>query len=132
MAKRLKPEGAPSSEGVNPVDLKRAIAEVSRLKANASEASGQVGAMTNSFVERHGLEKTAFTFVRRLNDMEEGKRASVLRSLIEYSHKMGMFAQVDAFDPFTDVLKKILADIESNDNSAKQTEGKAVVEALLN
>lgn len=79
MAKRAKPSDASQSRGVTAEDLRRVVADISKHKTQSSNYAGLAGKATQSAVEQYGLEKTALTFARRLNDMEEGKRQSVLR-----------------------------------------------------
>ena len=109
MAKRAKPKDASQSRGVTTEDLRRVVADISKNKTQASNYAGLAGKATQSAVEQYGLEKTALTFVRRLNDMEEGKRQSVLRSLVDYSNKLGFFDQIDAFDDLLATLEEIVS-----------------------
>lgn len=129
MAKKLKPETVNTS-GVSAEDLKKAVEEIKRQKALASEYAGNAGKATASAVERLGLEKNALTFSRRLSEMEEGKRASVIRSNLEYWHKLGFFDQFALFDDVRQTLRQILDDIEANSNDVPNTEGAATLDAL--
>ncbi|WP_245501732.1 hypothetical protein [Mesorhizobium sp. M2A.F.Ca.ET.039.01.1.1] len=117
--------------GVSAEDLKRVIGEISRQKKHASEYAGLAGKATQAAVEQHGLEKTALTFARRLNEMEDGKRQSVLRSLIEYSHKLDFFAQQDAFSDLIELFREIVAEADATADSGKPTKGDPVVSSMV-
>lgn len=93
-----------------------AITEAIRLKREASELTGEHGAYVKGAVERLGVDKAAFGFARRLHEMDENKRASVLRSLLMLSDALGHFAQVDAFGGGpVDVMRDI---VHRHDNVA--------------
>lgn len=111
MAKKLKPE---AHRSIGAEELRRVIREAQQRKAEASEASGRHGKVISGAVEQYGLERNALTFARRLADMEEGKRQSVLRALIEYSGKLGFFDQLDAFDDLVATLRGIVDAAEGN------------------
>lgn len=129
MAKKLSKKSE-DIKGISADDLKREIAEVSRQKGLASEYAGNAGKATASAIERHGLEKTAFTFARRLSDVEEGKRSAIIRSSLDYWNKLGFFDQFSLFDDIRDTLRAILEEIEQNDNSKPATEGAETIAAL--
>lgn len=129
MAKTLKPDTAASAEKISREDLKRVITEISRQKDLASEYAGNAGKATANAVEKFGLEKNALTFARRLSQMEDAKRQSVLRALIDYAQKLGFFDQLDAFDDLVDTLQTIV-----DGAGADKGERKAdpVIGALIN
>lgn len=127
MAKRAKPSDASQSRGVTAEDLKRVINDISKNKSQASNYAGLAGKATQSAVEQYGLEKTALTFTRRLNDMEAGKRQSVLRSLVDYADKLGHFDQIDAFDDLIPILKRIV-DRAHNSRGGERTEDTTISE----
>lgn len=129
MAEKLTPTA--EVKGVSPDDLRKAVAEISRQKTLASEYAGNAGKATANAVERFGLEKTALTFARRLSDVEEGKRAAIVRSSLEYWWKLGFFAQLDAFDDVANTLQQILDDIRSNDNAARPSDGAETLDDLV-
>jgi hypothetical protein len=118
MARKLKPADAANHEGISAEDLKKLLDEASRQKALASEYQGHHGAVIKNGVERYGLEKNALTFVRRLRDMEEGKRQGVLRAVLDYSNKMGYFDQIDAFDDINQTMNAIAEKTQSNKDKA--------------
>ncbi|ELT50974.1 hypothetical protein [Brucella intermedia] len=134
MAKRAKIDKASAQEatgGVSPEDLKRVIAEIGRQKKHASEYAGLAGKATQNAVEQYGLEKTALTFARRLNDMEEGKRQSIIRASLEYWRKLDFFAQHDAFSDLIELMREIVSEADANaDSDTKKTD--PVVGAMLN
>ncbi len=128
MAREVKEKK--SETGIAREDLVRVIAEAIRQKRQAAEYSGLHGKVVSNAVERYGIEKNAFTIVRRLHEMEEGKRQSVLRSLIDYSHKAGFFDQLDLFDETVVLLEGIAAEIKSRRHNQSGADG-AVVDNLL-
>ena len=128
MAKKLKADSP--IKGVSKEDLLKAFEEVSRHKKNASEYAGYAGKATASAVERHGLDKTAFTMVRRMSEFETGKRDATIRALLDYAWKAGFFAQFAMFDDIRQTLRAILEDIEANDNGKAPPEGAATLDAL--
>jgi len=99
MAKEVKDTKEPT--GITKADLERVIAEAIRQKQTASEYAGLHAKVVANAVEQYGIEKTAFTFSRRLREMEEGRQATVIRSCIDYWHKLGFFDQTDAFSDTT-------------------------------
>jgi hypothetical protein len=129
VAKKLSAKST-DTKGISPDDLKREIAEVSRQKGLASEYAGNAGKATASAIERHGLEKTAFTFARRLSDVEEGKRSAIIRSSLDYWYKLGFFDQFSMFDDLRDILRTILEAVEQNDNGKPDSEGSETMKSL--
>lgn len=111
MAKEVKDDR--SVTGIDRDELRRVIAEAIRRKQEAAEYSGMHGKVVSQAVERHGIEKNAFTFVRRMAEMEDAKRQSVLRSVIDYAFKLGFFDQLDLFDETVATLETIVNDIRS-------------------
>lgn len=134
MAKRAKMTSAAPPQakgGITKEELLRIIGEASRQKALASEYQGHHGKVISSAVERWGLEKNALTFVRRLKDMEEGKRQSVLRALIVYADMLEMFASMDAFDDLIDAMEVIVK--RARDRDGKPSGGAdPVVSQMIN
>lgn len=125
MAKRVKAADTHTIKGIAPADLKKVLGEISRQKKLASEYAGNAGKATQNAVETHGLEKTALTFTRRLNDMETGKRGGVVRSVIEYFDKAGFFDQIDAFDDVIETMRSIVARVEGSGQAEPATSAKA-------
>ncbi len=116
MAKKLKPEEAAASRGIAPSDLKRVVTDIIRHKANASENSGLAGQATKAACERYNLDKKALGLVTGLVKAEDqGKAIATLRGVIEYSDKLGMFDQVDAFDDLIPTMRRI---VERAENAA--------------
>lgn len=98
MAKAVKPSEAAVVRGPKADDVKRAIAEASRHKSQAAEYSGMHGQVVKAFVDRWGIDRKAFTWARGLNDMEEDKRQSTIRSFLDLIRKLGFLDQKDLFD----------------------------------
>lgn len=118
MTKNLKDERSPT--GISADDLKRVIGEAVRQKQLASEYSGLHGKVVSNAVEQYGIEKNAFTLTRRMYEMEEGRRMAIVRSTIDYWHKIGFFDQVDAFDDVIDLMRRIVSE---NDRGASRASG---------
>lgn len=123
MAKRAKLNQAPK-EAITPERFREVVAELVEAKAKASEASGSVGKMTSQAVDTYGLEKNAFTFVRKLMGMETAKRQAAIRATIDYADKAGMLAQKDAFN---DVLG-LMAEIVKRHHNGPEAEAPAAAE----
>lgn len=121
MAKRAKAsEAEVESGGISGDDLKRVIEEASRQKALSAEYAGNHGSVVKNACERYGLEKTAFTFARRLRDMEDGKRQGVIRALLDYGEKLGFFDQIDVFDDTVGTLRRIVERAEGTASAAPE------------
>jgi hypothetical protein len=121
MAKQVKDKTEPT--GISAEDLKRVIGEAIQQKQSASEYAGMHGKVVANAVETYGIDKTAFTLSRRLSEMEEGRRAVVVRSCLDYWYKLGMFDQIDAFDDVTDTLRAILAELEAGKGTTRNRDG---------
>lgn len=121
MAKEVKDTKEPT--GITKADLERVIAEAIRQKQTASEYAGLHGKVVANAVEQYGIEKTAFTFSRRLREMEEGRQATVIRSCIDYWHKLGFFDQTDAFSDVAELLRTVLADLEAGKGKTRKQDG---------
>ncbi|WP_336801675.1 hypothetical protein [Kaistia sp. MMO-174] len=114
--------------GVSAEDLRKAIEEISRQKSLASEYAGLAGKATQGAVERHGLEKNALTFTRRIHDMEENKRSSVIYSSIDYWNKLGLFDQGDAFNDPIELFREIVAQADAARGTSKPEKRKLPAE----
>lgn len=131
MAKSAK-EGASTGGVIKTIpkaELRSLVREATSAKEAAAEASGEHGAIVKNACERFGIEKNAFSWVRRLNDMEGPKRMAVIRQLLDFSSKLGFFDQIDAFDDVIPVLEQITADAKGKqapepDQSARSTKAK--------
>ncbi len=114
MAKKLKPEEASTEgSGITTKELKRVVSDVLRHKEHASENAGLAGQAVKQAVERYALDRKAFTIVVGLAKGEVTKAQGTIRSLIEYSDKLGLLDQVDAFDDLIPMLKRILERAEN-------------------
>lgn len=129
MAKKMKATKA-SQGSISSDELKRVVTEFQRQSANASEYAGHAGQVIKTAVDRHNLERKALRFVLGLSKMEEAKRQATIRSMMEYAHKLDMFAAVDAFDDLIDTMETICSEVRSRTDKPAKTD--SVVTALLN
>lgn len=106
MADKAKP-----SAGVPKSKLKSTISSIQADKATASEYNGSAGKTQQQFMKEHGLDRTAFNLVLKLDKQEPQKQQATLRGIIEYAHKIGMFDDVDAFDDMATRMAEISAEI---------------------
>jgi hypothetical protein len=110
MAKTVKEETQKKS--VAKQDLMRVIKEAVRLKQTASEYSGQHGAYIKNQIENYGLDRTALAMTMRLKNLETARQQAVIRCLLDYAHKAGLFDQTDLFDDTVKTLEAILETIK--------------------
>ena len=101
------------SAGVPASKLKSTISSIQADKSKASEYNGSAGKTQQQFMKEHGLDRTAFNLVLKLDKAEPQNRQETLRGIIEYAHKMGMFDDVDAFDDIVARMKEIAAEVEA-------------------
>ncbi len=124
MAKRMKKADAtPGNNEITSGDLQRVVKEYQKQAANASEYQGLAGQAIKTAIERHNLDRKAFRFTLGLSKMEDQKRLTTLRGLLEYCHKMDFFAQADAFDDIADLLETIAAEVRSNGGATTKQDG---------
>ena len=88
--------------------LQTTLAAIKEKQQKASELQGQVGKMTAVAVDKYGMEKNALTIVRRLANMDESKRHSVLKGIIEYADKAGFFDGMDTMDAIFELMEQIV------------------------
>jgi hypothetical protein len=131
MADKLEPKDPGATGEISAADLGRILEDIKRQKSLASEYAGNAAAATKNACERYGLEKTALTFCRRLDEMDATKRSAVLRNLILYSNLRGHFAQIDAFDDLVGILEDIVEEAKERSSSPK-SRGGTEMDALLN
>lgn len=129
MAKKMKSD-ASASKSIAAEDLKRVVKEYEHQSANASEYAGHAGQVIKNAIENHNLDRKALRFVLGLNKMEEVKRQATIRALIEYAHKLDMFAAVDAFDDIVDTMEAICKEVK--DRVDKPGNSDPVVAQFLN
>ena len=115
MAEKLQPK----TKAVTAAGIKKAVAAIQADKDKASEFNGAAGKTQQQFMKEHGLDRTAFNFVMKLNKMEVIHQQGTLRGVIEYAHKMGMFDEVDAFDDMIALMRKIADEVEKRRHNAK-------------
>ena len=114
-----------ASAGVPKAKLKSAISSIQADKSKASEYNGSAGKTQQQFMKEHGLDRTAFNLVLKLDKAEPQNQQATLRGVIEYAHKMGMFDEIDAFDDIVTRMKEIAAEVEARRHN--QTEPDNVV-----
>lgn len=124
---RPKKQKAPSTE-ISADALKAVVKEFQKHSAEASEAAGVAGQAIKNAIDRHNLDRKAFRFALGLAKADPAKRQTTLRSLIEYAHKLDMFADVDAFDDVLSRMEEIVDEVRG------RTERKAdpIVAATVN
>jgi hypothetical protein len=128
MARTVKEETKKKS--VAKEDLNRVIKEAVRLKQTASEYVGQHGAYVKNQIDNYGLDRTALSMTMRLKNLETARQQTVIRCLLDYAHKAGLFDQIDLFDDTLVTLKAIVATIEGTPRPPQQPD--PVVGALVN
>ena len=126
MARQAK-ETVPAQK-VAKEDIQRVIREATQQKQRASEYQSSVGGFIKGQIERFELDRTAFNWTLRLNNMEPTRKQAVLREFLDYSLKAGHFDQVDMFDDMGGTLEEILALIRANDRRNSPTTDEAVEE----
>ena len=114
-----------ASAGVPKTKLKKAMSSIQADKAKASEYNGSAGKTQQQFMKEHGLDRTAFNLVLKLNKQEPQNQQATLRGVIEYAHKSGMFDDVDAFDDIVTRMEEIAAEVKARRHN--QTEPDNVV-----
>lgn len=123
MAKRMKKADASSgNKEIDAQDLQRVVKEYSKQVANASEYQGLAGQAIKTAIERHNLDRKAFRFILGLSKMEEQKRQTTLRGLLEYAHKMDFFAQTDAFDDVVDRMETIASEVRDRGDAPRKAD----------
>lgn len=130
MAKNIK-EKASKPEGVSAEDLKRAVAEITRQKKSAAEYTSNAGTVARGAIEKHGLEKTAFTIARKLSEMETAKRDAIVIASLDYFEKLG-FLDGGLFNE--GLIARLQSIIDRNHNTAgasRSDDERAVDGALL-
>lgn len=99
---------AKAVKGVAAADLKRVVKDILKHKNNASENAGLAGSTTKQAVEQYSLDRKALGLVVGLSKIEPAKAQSSLRAIVDYSDKLGLFDQVDAFDDLIPAMERII------------------------
>jgi uncharacterized protein (UPF0335 family) len=128
MAKTVKEEA--QKKTVAKQDLNRVIKEAVRLKQTASEYVGQHGAYVKNQIENYGLDRTALSMTMRLKNLETARQQTVMRCLLDYAHKAGLFDQTDLFDDTVRTLEIILETIKGAPRQPSPTD--PTINALVN
>lgn len=110
MAKQAKERSDGVIKTIPKAELKKLMAEASAAKTAAAEASGEHGALVKNACERFNIERNAFSWTRKLNEMEGPKRMAVIRQMLDFGSKLGFFDQIDAFDDIVPVIEQIAKD----------------------
>lgn len=124
MAKRATmKETPPADTGIHAGDFQRDMAEINRQKSNASEYTGAAGKLTREAIDRHHLERAAFSFVMRVSKMDAAKRQEAIRSVFNQIEAAGFLDQVDAFNDLTADLNRILEKLEGREPKPAKADG---------
>lgn len=131
MARKMNKKTAAQERTIVEADeLKRIVKEYERQAAHASEYAGHAGNVVKQAVERYHLDRKAIRFVLGLAKMEETKRQATLRAVMEYAHKLDMFASVDAFDDVIDTMETIVSEARGNEGRTRPAD--PIVSSLVN
>lgn len=95
-------EGKLMSEKFTKKQIERAMQSAAKARQEAAEATGQHGQMVKEFVEKHGVERKAFTWARNLYEAAEDKRQMVIRDFLDICKELGFLDQQDMFDNLDD------------------------------
>ena len=117
MAEKLKKDN-----GISKADLAKLVEKIEGQKAKASEYNGTAGQLTSDAVENKGVNKKALSFVIQLRKKEDNDRQAILRGVIDYAHKLGMFDSVDAFDDLVARLEEIAAEVRARGHNGKDVD----------
>lgn len=79
-------------------EIEEMLRRASRAKSEASESTGELGALVKNFCEEHSIDKRALRFVLGLWSTEDSKRQSMIRSMIHLCNELGYFDQHDMFN----------------------------------
>jgi hypothetical protein len=93
--------------GVEEKDLKRIVKEAVRQKNSAKEYASSAGGYIRNQIDKHGLEKTAFGWVCKLEGMEAQRKHEIVRCFLDYAAKAGVFDQMDMFDDTATTIEAI-------------------------
>jgi len=131
MAEQLKPEDAAPPDLTDQA-YRDAVASINFTKREAAEHQGEAAKLTKDFCDRHNLDKAAFTKVTQLAKMDDQMKAlAYIREFVTGCHRMGFFAQVDAFSDadLLSVLRAIIADADSGADMTAAGQKEAETEA---
>lgn len=92
-------------------ELKQAILDASRHKANAAAHSGFHGQSVKQFCERTSFDRTVFGWLRKLHDMNDPlKVQAVVRQFLMGCELLEWNAQGDLFDVTEEIANKATLD----------------------
>lgn len=117
MAEKLK-----KTTGIEKGALEALVKKIEGAKARASEFSGTAGQLTSDAVENKGVNKKALSLMIQLRKKEDSDRQAILRGIIDYAHKLGMFDAVDAFDDLVERLDEIVQEVRARGHNGKDVD----------
>lgn len=116
-AQRTAVKPSEASAMISASKLKSLLSEGRKMAEKTSEAAGEFGSMLKAAVEKNGLNKTAFGWIRRLDKMEPEKLANVLDHFDYYLDISGIEKRADQVQR----LPNIDQPAEVEDESASKT-----------
>ena len=118
---RKKKEQVQKTIRLKPSELKQAITDASRHKAEASEWSGRQGQVegVKLFCERTSFDRTAFGWLRKLNDMDSIKRDHLIRTFLMGVLLMEFSVQKDLFDDVESMIENTVAKEAAEDDDPR-------------
>lgn len=78
--------------------LRALLNEVEKWANDEREAKQEKDAILNNGIEQYGLNRTAMSFVRKLDKMDDLRRQDILRNVYRMCKMLGHFDQADAFN----------------------------------
>jgi len=105
MARGRKKAAVEKTVKLHQSELKRAIEDASRQKADAAQYSGFHGRTVQTFCERSSFDRTVFGWLRKLYDLgDDLKRQSMIRQFLMGVDLLDFQAQGDLFSDLKDDL----------------------------
>lgn len=130
MAKAPQAAKPKPQRGVPVGALKSAVKSIAADKSQAAEFNGSAGKTQQQFMKEHGVNRDAFNLVMKLIKKESEQAQSTLRGIIELSHKMGLFDEIDAFDDIIMRMREIADEVEARRHNQTDRADPAVGKAL--
>ena len=121
MAKKVK--DSVEVRQLRKADLQRVLRESTRQRTKAKEAASAAGGFIKNQIELYDLEKVAFKWVSKLQELDSIRRNEVFREFLRYVHMSDMLDQADAFDETWPLMREMLAQHERNAKTADDLEG---------
>lgn len=117
MAENLK-----KTNGIEKTALTALVKKIEGAKSKASEFNGTAGQLTSDAVENKNVNKKALGLMLQLRKKEDGDCQAILRNIIDYAHKLGMFDAVDAFDDLIERMEEIVAEVRARAHNGKEVD----------